>query len=210
MIAVNLMPTAVRLRQTCRRHLRRWLAVVACSAVVGAVPVSMELVQRHQLGNLKQEQTALGQEMASTQEALQLAGANTRKYADQIVQANALRTKRSWAGMLNMIGQAMPQRVWLSSLSTKPPSPGAPRAGGEQRHRNTPLNSNDPPENRQVMLKGPRDLEILGYAVDHADLYAFMTALKEWGSFLEVELTSSGSEPTLRGQAVRFTLDCRW
>ncbi|MCH7721078.1 MAG: PilN domain-containing protein [Planctomycetes bacterium] len=210
MIAVDLMPAAVRLRQTRKRRVRRWLAIAACSAVLGAVPVSSELVHRQQLDELEQEQTVLGQEMASTQQALQLAASSTQEYADQIVQANALRTKRSWAGMLDMIGQAMPQRVWLSSVSTKPPSPGAPGAGSKRHRRNTPLPSNAQPESHHVVLEGPRDLEILGYAVDHADLYAFITGLKEWGSFLEVELTSSGHEPTLRGSAVRFTLECRW
>ncbi len=207
MIAINLMPIAVRLRQTRKRHLRRWLTVVAASAVAGAVPVSWELVQRHQLDSLEQREIVLDQEMASTLEALQLAGDNTRKHADQIIQANALRSKRSWAGMLNMIGQAMPQRVWLSSVSTKPPDT---RPGGRQRRRHAPPKADAPPESQHVALEGPRDLEIVGHAVDHADLYAFMTALKAWGSFLEVELTSSGEEPTLRGHAVRFTLDCRW
>ena len=207
MIAVNLMPTAVRLRQTRKRRLRRWLAVVASSALVGAVPVSLEFVQRHELDHLEQRQIVLGQEMASTQQALQVADASTRKYTDQILQADALRLKRSWAGMLSMIGQAMPERVWLSSVSTKPPSA---RAGGGQRRRHTPLDPNAPPEPQRVVLEGPRHLEIVGYAVDHADLYAFMTALKDWGSFLEVELTSSGNEPTFRGHAVRFTLGCRW
>lgn len=210
MIAVDLMPAAVRLRQTRKRRVRRWLAIAASSAVLGAVPVSLELVHRHQLDELEQRRMVLEQDMASTEQALQLAASTTRHYTEQIVQANALRTKRSWAGMLGMIGQAMPQRVWLSSVSTKPPSPGAPGAASEQHRRNTPLQSNARPEHPHVVLQGPRDLEILGYAVDHADLYAFMTALKEWGSFLEVELTSSGNEPTLRGNAVRFTLDCRW
>ena len=207
MTGVNLIPAAVRLRQTRKRRVRRWLAVAASLAVLAAVPVSLELVHRHQLDDLEQRQIDLGQEMASTEQALQLAASGTRKYTDQIVQANALRTKRSWAGMLGMIGQAMPERVWLASVSTNPSSAGA---GGAPRHGNTSPNFDGSPENHHVMLEGPRHLEILGYAVDHADLYAFMTALKEWGSFLEVELTSAGNEPTLRGHAVRFTLACRW
>jgi len=207
MTAVDLMPAAVRSRQARRRRVRHWVTAAISSACLGAIPVSLELVNRHRLDDLEHRRRGVEQEMASTEQALQQTEAGARKYSDQIIQADALRTKRSWAGLLQMIGQSMTQRVWLTSVATKAPNE---RSGAEQRRRGPQGPATQNPERPDIVLEGPRHLEIVGYAVDHADLYVLMTELKERGSFLDVDLTSSGHEPTLRGSAVRFTLECRW
>lgn len=207
MTAANLIPMAVRLRQTRKRKIRRWLVVSVSATILGGASMAHELVQDRRLDELQGRQLALADELSSTGLALQDAVMETRDFADQIVRADALRTKRSWDDLLTMIGLAMPDRVWLSTIETVRLN-GA--SSSNRGHLSALVETTNRIERPDVVLEGPRRLQIVGYALDHADLYAFMAELKARGSFVDVELTKSGNEPVLRGSAVRFVLDCRW
>ncbi len=136
----------------------------------------------------------------------------------ELARANALRTKRSWAALLRLVGACLPEEVWLTSIATDPPQPRASgriqvsrdragEAGKGGAPGNGPGNAAD---SGVVVLEAPTKLRLEGFALDHKALYDLISGLKGSGSFSEVKLLIAGMEPVLQGRAVRFVLTCAW
>ena len=87
-------------------------------------------------------------------------------------------------------------------VSTDPPEPGS---GGSVRHTARGRANSRPRED-----VSPTALAIRGYAQEHADLAAFLTALKQEDVFDSVSLLHSKREPFLAGEGVAFTVTCHW
>jgi len=204
MIAVNLIPPAVLAARRRSRRIRQWLVIVSVSAALCAVPVLIQLRQHARLVSLRGQKRQQEAEVATLRGEL---GELTRATVDldrRIKRADALRTKRDWAGLLTLVVECMPPEVWLTAVTTEAPASRAPsRRGG--------LRPAEPAEqNEMVVMAGARQVALAGYAVQHEQLYDFMTRLKASNTFASVELVKAGMEPTLASQAVRFELRCKW
>jgi Tfp pilus assembly protein PilN len=123
---------------------------------------------------------------------------------DRIERANALRTKRSWAGLLSLVAQCLPQEVWLTSVATDAPPPAAAR------RRTSPRASEKQDHPTVVVLDGARRAALAGYALGHEQLYDFMARLKAAQAFDRIDLVKADKEDVLWARAVRFELLCTW
>lgn len=212
MIGVNLIPSAVlRARQRSRR-IRRWIVAAVVAAALSAMPVLAELRQHARHAELLQRKEADTAKLADARANLQTVGTSLRQLRDSIERANMLRTRRCWAGLLTRIVQCMPEEVWLTSLATEVPkdSGASLRRQIGKKQPAAAANAQEIEPRNVVTLAGARSLTLEGFAVDHEQLYEFMTRLKQSDTFPRVELVKAGKEPVLRSQGVRFELTCTW
>jgi Tfp pilus assembly protein PilN len=213
MIGVNLIPADVVLRHATQRRLRVWAVVSLLLGATTAVPIVLERRQQAQIQRLDARVTeadvalrAVRAQTASTAQAVLDLDA-------ELARAAALRTKRSWAGLLTLLSAQLPPQVWLTTLATDPPQPGAGRGPGAPAERppaGTPAGGNRPAASAVTVLEAATAVRLDGYAVNHEGLYDLMSRLKESGAFTEVNLVSAGMEPILQGRAVHFVLTCGW
>ena len=215
MIGVNLIPSEVLVRHAVRRRIRRW--GVACALLAGAamVPVVIEARQQAQVERLKLELMDVEDKVGDLRGQLSTTAQTVLDLDAELARARALRTKRSWSGLLALLSTCQPQEVWLTSVATDPPQPKASRVERSTFQDKTggagPRTAESGPETRAVVvLEAPTRLRLEGFALNHERLYDLMSALKESGSFSVVELVSAGMEPVLQGRAVRFVLSCEW
>lgn len=199
MISVNLLPEATVRKQRANRRARIWLVLTLCAAAGAAVPVGVTVTRQAQASTLQQRCREVDRERSKVQAQLAATLQEVERLATHFAQSETLRTKRSWASLIGFIGGSMPPEVWLTAIATDPPFPMG--RGRTEVHA-------EPGDT--VVLEAPTKLLVQGYALDHKDLYAFMSRLKQADVFTGVELMRSGREPVLAGQAVRFDLQCSW
>ncbi len=211
MTGVNLIPSSVLGARRRSRRIRQWTVVAVIAAAVAAVPVLLELRQHALSAKLVERQQIGTAKLAEVRAALEEVDVSLRQLRDGIERADTLRTRRPWGGLLTRIVSCMPQEVWLISIGTE-----SPKAGS--RARPAPLASK-PRANADehgmhsgtvVTMAGARRLDLAGFALDHEQLYEFMTRLKRSETFQRVELVKAGKQPVLRSEGVRFELTCTW
>ena len=213
MIGVNLIAPDVRRIQAVKRRLRQWLTVAAPIAALALLPSATEWHRRGKVDTQRRQLAAVDAELRGLRREVIASAAAVSTMESEFARARALRTKRSWAGLLSILSASMPEEVWLTSFSTDrspeapglktiraappgdPTTPGSVPAGGE-----LPV----------VVLQAATRIELTGFALNHERLYDLMSRLKEDGTFSNVELLKAGMEPVLEGHAVRFTLACGW
>ncbi|MCP4249587.1 MAG: PilN domain-containing protein [bacterium] len=204
MIGVNLIPQGILLARRRSRRIRLWLTATVTTAALGAVPVVLELQRQGRAATLTTQRAEVQAEFADVRAELTELNRSLALLNDRLDRAEALRTKRPWAGLLTTITRNMPDQVWLSSMATGMESASA---GGPAKAPTEAAPSDKPVV---VQMDGARKLDLSGFAVDHEHLYEFMTGLKQSQLFATVDLIKAGKEPLLRSQAVRFQLSCVW
>ena len=202
MIGVNLIPLATREAHQRARRIRRWIVVGAVVAALAALPVLWQVRQHARVAELIQLKQARAAQVAAVRAELDQANQSLAELNERIERANALRTKRSWAGLLALTVGCMPDEVWLTSVATE-----AATAAARQRR---PAATGDKADPVVVVLNGARRVSLAGFALDHTHLYEFMARLNASAAFDRVQLLKAGKEPVLWSQAVRFELICTW
>ncbi len=204
MIGVNLIPPAILEAHRRARRIRLWIVAVALTAGAAALPVLWQVRQHARVAELTTLKQARAAETAAVRAELSAAAQSLADLNDRIERADALRTKRSWAGLLSLLAQCLPQEVWLTSVATDAPPPAA--AG--RRTSPTPSGKQDQP--KVVVLDGAGRATLAGYAVGHEQLYDFMARLKAAQAFDRIDLVKADKEEVLWSRAVRFELVCTW
>ncbi len=206
MIGVNLIPPSVLAAQRRARRIRVWAALVSVAALISALPVVYQLRQHARVASLRNQKQDQERRLKTVRQEFEEVTKALADLTSRVERADALRTKRGWAGLLGLIMDCAPDKVWLTSLSTE--SPGAAAPATESAGPSGEEAASQPQQ--VVVMAGARRLDLAGYAVGHEDLYDFMTRLKASQQFSDVELTKAGTEPALRSRAVRFELTCSW
>jgi len=194
------MPAAVLRRRVLERRVRVWGVVCGLAAAAGVVPVGLDVRQQSVVRGEERKEAGLADEVVGARERLSAVVQRTEALRQQLARADALRAKNPWASLLTTVGRALPEEVWLSALAT---SPAAPTGDGV-------VNIGPAPGQQTVVIDAPKRLRLDGYALDHSHLYQMMSALNNLKVFGRVELAQADTEPMLRGQAVRFELECEW
>jgi Tfp pilus assembly protein PilN len=205
MVSTNLLPPSLVRQRAVRRRMRAWGGVVACALGAIAVPVVMHQTARAQERSLLARRDAIDGHRSSLQRELAQGIRSIQSLQTQLARADALRSKRPWSALFGMISACMPEGTWLTLLATDAPGPSPTRTAARVGKAAEPDDSD-----KTVRMEGATGLTLQGFAVDHGDLYAFMSRLKATNLFADVELIRSGREPVLDGQAVRFELRCTW
>lgn len=147
---------------------------------------------------LSQEERAVAAELSEIV-------ATSHEAHSQIERAKALRSKRSWSSMLELIADTMPPGCWLTELATDPPAP----TGVQKQPRE--LNVADAAKTAQtVTIEAPQKLRIIGYASDPAEPLTFIDNLKASNVFTDVVSKGTQREPAGDGYSFRFELECLW
>jgi Tfp pilus assembly protein PilN len=203
-IGINLIPPDVL--QACRRwrRIRLWIAVTTVTAAAAALPIVWQLRQHARLAELTRLREDRTAETVSVRKKLADEILSLSELKDRTKRADALRTKRSWAGLLTLTTQCLPDEVWLTSISTEAPPPSA----GPTSKSATSSDTEEQPT--LVVMDGARRMALAGYAVGHEQLYEFMARLKQASAFARVDLLKADKEKVLWSEAVRFELACTW
>jgi Tfp pilus assembly protein PilN len=205
MVSINLLPPLLVHQRAVRRRVRAWSGVLACALGAGVIPVVMHQSARAQENSLLARRETIDGDRSSLQRELAQGTRSIQTLQTQLARADALRSKRSWSALFGMISACMPEGTWLTLLATDSPGSGKARPAAKVGNA---AESDD--SNATVRMEGATGLTLQGFAVDHGDLYAFMSRLKATNLFGDVTLIRSEREPVLAGQAVRFELRCTW
>jgi Tfp pilus assembly protein PilN len=217
MIRVNLIPEEILVAQLVRARVQRWTVAIIAALAVLAIPFGLDFHHQQQVKELRAQHAELEQNLTSVRSDVRDVIAEQRKVHGQIERAKALRTKRGWSGLVTLLADCLPNEVWLSNLSTDPPSP----RGGQKKNRSggsvlSRLRKGKekltaaPEGNTTITIDAPRALVFHGFAADNENLWQFIAQLKATDVFDEVTLVNSGVEPVLAGIAVAFELRCTW
>jgi len=209
MIELNLLPLEVQLAGARRRRIRQWSAAAVVAAMIAAIPFGMDTMRRLRADDLRGQNDALQSELTSTRTELRTLSASAVEATLQLERTLALRTKRSWSGLLAFIGSCLPDECWLTSVATDPPIPMG--AGPIRPVPSQTAVAGTPPKEKQVVtIDAPRKLRISGLAIDAAQPHGFVSRLKESNVFQGVTLEQSVLEQGEAEPHFRFSLVCEW
>jgi Tfp pilus assembly protein PilN len=209
MVGVNLIPSEMLIRHRLMRRLQGWVIVGVALAGATLVPVAVEGRQQAQIERMRASVAEVETKLRSVRGEVASTAQTVLDLDAELARAGALRTKRSWSGLLALLSESLPPQVWLTSLATDPPQP----VSG---HGTVPAVGKAPEEAKTggkgivIVLEAPTALRLEGYALDHVGLLDLITELKDSGSFATVSLVNAGMEPVLGGRAVHFVLACEW
>lgn len=202
---MNLIPDSVRQTRTSRRHLKRWGVACLAALVVVAFPLGVDWYRNARAAELGAQARQLAGQLSAARKEVEEATTAAREVFLQLERANALRAKRSWSGMLAMLGACMPTECWISSFAT---DPATPSVGEHSSPTGKPKNGDEPEE--VVTIEAPRKLKLVGYALDATQPLMFVRRLKSTGVFDRVTLERSLRETGEGGARFRFELTCEW
>lgn len=207
MTRVNFIPEALLRARERRRRARWWTSLGAGALGLLMIPVAAESWRQAQAADLRGESRRLTAELSGLREEVKSLSIESEEVFLQIERAKALRSKRAWSAMLNLIAQAMPANSWLTSVETDPPvpPPNAPTVAEK-----LPKDATSPTGPQTITIEAPRRLRITGYAVDSAEPLSFVTELNRSGIFQRVSLEKSLREPVEHDSFFRFELVCEW
>jgi len=198
MARVNLLPPShvtVRRRRT---RIKRWTISAIVAAVLSVIPLAVDVTKRANASSVNDEVGPLSVRFDAVRAELKNTIDSCTELKEQIAQADALRSKRPWAALLDVIVSRLPDAVWLTTLKTEIRNP--QKAKELENSEGVTI----------VELEGPVRIRIEGYALNHQSIYEFISGLKTEQVFDHVELTSAGKEPVLRASAIRFAIVCDW
>jgi glucan phosphorylase len=99
-IGVNLIPSDVLLAHRRVRRIRRWIMVSVAVAALAVLPVLWRVRQHARVAELTKVQQTRTAQVAAVRAELDRVTASLTDLNERIERANALKTKRSWAGLL--------------------------------------------------------------------------------------------------------------
>lgn len=206
MTDINLIPEAMLLAQTRRRHLTRWVVSVMVSTAVVVVTLGWEWLQRTEVGDLHAQNAQLQVNLEKARAELRAVADKANRVHLQSERAKALRAKRAWSGMIGLVGRCLPEPCWLTSIATDPAQPtGGATRSSSRKGRKQPDEPQGP-----ITIDAPRKLLLQGYAPEVAQPHALVSALKETRVFSDVRLIRAEGEPIRDGSYYRFELVCEW
>lgn len=204
MAGVNLIPQDVRLAHTQRRRLRGWCGLAVGALGVFALTLMFDHERRAEAAQWVVEHNRLQDELAEARGTLRAETGEANRALRQLERAGALRTKRAWSAVLNLLGRCMPPTCWLRSVATDPAAP----PPGSSAHNPEPQASTG--DASTLFIEAPRKLRIIGYALDSAHPHTFVINLKETGVFAKVRLERTLRTPVAGGEYFQFELLCEW
>ena len=207
MKSVNLIPDALVRGGERRRRTRRWTTLGAAAIGLLMIPVTAESWRQAQAADLRGESRKLTTELTGLRDEAQSLSLESEDVFLQIERAKALRSKRAWSAMLNLLAETMPAGSWLTTVETDPP---VPPANAPPTVEKTPKGTAPAAGPQTIMIEAPRRLRITGYAVDASEPLSFVTALNGTGVFQRVSLERSLREPVQQDSFFRFELICEW
>ncbi len=207
MCSVNLLPAQLVAAHARRRHVRRWIVVCLAVLAVLSVPVGLEWYRVARAAELDVAYTRLNEERRSVEAELTEVSTTSRETFLQLERARALRSKRSWSGIIALLAATMPEGCWLVELATDPSAP-----LGQQVRKPAPAPKDAAPDHviPTVTIEAPRKLRIVGFASNAGEPLAFVSRLKEAAVFTRVDLKRTQREPMADGFYFRFELVCEW
>jgi len=204
---INLIPDALVRGGERRRRTRQWTTLAAAAIGLLMIPVTAESWRQAQASDLRGESRKLTAELTGLRDEVQSLSLESEDVFLQIERANALRSKRAWSAMLNLLAETMPPGSWLTTVETDPPvpPPNAPPIVD-----NAPKGTAPSAGLQTITIEAPRRLRISGYAVDAAEPLLFVTALNRTGVFQRVSLERSLRERVQQDSFFRFEIACEW
>jgi Tfp pilus assembly protein PilN len=206
MIAINLIPGPIQVARVRRIRVRRWLMAVGASVVAVLIPFASDQAQQAHQRRLSSEQAELMNKLEVLRVEVKRLSTDAQMALLQLERAAALRSKRAWSGMLELIATTLPPDCWLSAVATEPAMPPSV-AGGRV------VSSVGPPGTKpaaSVPIESPRKLKLTGHSVDPASPHTFARRLREQGVFSHVSVMQGAKESAMDGQYFRFQLECEW
>jgi Tfp pilus assembly protein PilN len=188
----------------------RWAMAATLASAVSSFPVGMEMSRNQRARALNAELSVINERVAMSTERHNKLSVQIGTLRTQIDRANALRSKRPWAALLEGISKSLPDDIWLSILATNPPRPAGGRKIIALPESKIDPNDTQKPETTIITMEAPRALSLEGYSLTQQSLYEFMSRLKSTGLFIDVGLEKAAEEPVLTGKAVRFKIHCQW
>ena len=116
MAGVNLIPQDVRLAQSQRRRLRGWGSVAVGALAVFACSLMFDHERRAEAAQLVIEHNRLQDELAEARRKLRAEAGEAGRALRQLERAGALRAKRAWSAVFNLLARCMPPTCWLRAL----------------------------------------------------------------------------------------------
>lgn len=207
-IEINLLPPEFQQAQARARHVRNWLVGLIAPVLLLLVLLGVDGVRGVQADELRRTSEDLQSELSARRAEVRGLTAAAAVAALQLQRSDALRSKRAWSTLIDLVGQCMPAECWLESLATDPElpasSPAAPPVTGSAPSGGTPQ------QPATVTIDAPRKLRIAGYATSAGQPLAFVTNLKQTGTFKSVNLERSVLESELGQARFRFEIICEW
>lgn len=185
--------------------MRGWICALLVSVTVGAVPAIRSLVIEIQRHDLEQTRTELQKELSTVKTKVAQLEEDQKTLDSRIRSADAIRTKRSWSGLFNILGAAMPDEVWLTQMST---TPELPRRQRLRSSRTVAVQFSRQRSNSQDA--DPTMINIKGYSLSHEKLIDFLAMLRQSDVFKEVQLISAQQEEKDGMRSISFEADCGW
>lgn len=211
MSKINLIPDVMVQSVDRRRRIRQWTTLGAVAVGLLMIPVTAESWRQAQAADLRGESRNLTAELTKLRDEVQGLSLEAQDVFLRIERANALRSKRAWSAMLNLLAQTMPAGSWLTTVETDPPVPPANAPPVAPPIAEKTVQGAAPAAGPQtITIEAPRRLRISGYAVDATEPLLFVTALKQTGAFQRVLLERSLRERVEQASYFRFELVCEW
>lgn len=205
-LEINLIPAALSEAQTRRRHLRAW-----AGSLVPALLLLFAAAGFNWLRQARADETAAAAEQLAVQldavraEVRHLTAAVNEKSL-QLKRAEALRSKRSWSGLMGLLAQARPEDVWFSTIATDPASP----SGARSVPIRTGTGPGKQPEAGPVMIDAPRKLLITGYSISPTGPLTLVTNMKKENLFSRVSLENSMRSADEKQARFEFDVIVEW
>ena len=203
-VKINLLPESYR--QHRRRQTRFGMVMIGGGVLLAAeLCVGLALhVRTARTRELLDEAQDARDTAQAADERLAVPTRKAARLSQQVTLATELRTTHHWSRLLALLGNATPDRVILAGISTDPPrwvqareQPAKPGSGHKA----------DESTETKPLIKG---IVISGFAIDHDDLAAFMSALQAAEAFASIDLKDFRRDAFLSQEAVAFELRCQW
>ncbi len=204
MISVNLLPSGHSAAFSRARRIRAWVLVCVVEAV-GLGSAGWFLTP-----NADAEERAwsrfvgVSDRLRATNEILAGETAQEQVVSKDASTAERLATARVWSPLLAFLAERTPPEVMLTTLRAQVPVDTIGKSA-----RKPALAPAGPGTKRQPVRRDST-LILEGHAIDHEHLARFMRVLNDSTLFQTVRLDGAERKLFLAGQAIDFSLTCRW
>lgn len=206
MIGINLIPEEVQLKQARRMRFVRWGTVLAIGLSVLGVVLGVDVKRHARATELQWEEERTQAQLVQARKHLRELTNELLRIENQVEHARALRSKRAWSGMVALVARCLPDKCWLTTLSTDPAQPAQSVPTVERRQE-----AQEPGAAPEiVVIDAPRRLKLTGFAKEPSAPNTLVQNLQREGVFASVDLTNSHVEPVLDGTYYRFDVVCEW
>lgn len=210
-LEINLLPQEIQAAQARARHMRGWIAALIPPSLLLLLLLGIDGVRSVQADELRKTSEQLQSDLTAGRAEIRGLSGSVAQATLQLQRSDALRSKRAWSALIDLIGQCMPTDCWLDSLATDPELPSAtpmampvaPSVSATSANGRTDLPVT-------VTIDAPRKLRLVGFSLSAGEPLAFVTNLKQTGVFSAVSLERSVLESESSQARFRFEIMCEW